>query len=323
MPRKISVCIPVKNRADLLPFTLDSLLQQTLPPYEIIVADDGSTDHLPQVIQQYKDRVIFIKNTGKGPGAGRNSGLEIATGDTIQFFDSDDLLTKNKLEAQAKALDKGGKGMVYGQYVQAYQDEQGNWIQKDVIMQHLPFPDTLPMWEWVLRGWCTITQSCLFDKDFILKEVGLWRTDLMPHEDYEFMFRIGKACPFPTHTQEGAVLYRQHGMQITDSATKIIDRSIDGLNATRLIEEQITQTPCLMTQVVFEGRRYLAIKNLIKKGADMTVFQQHLTTKNQVNSVLYRIYNKLENKKTNSTWQTMHGISADKELYQKIVNDLV
>lgn len=322
MPRKISVCIPVKNRADLIPFTLDSLLNQTLPPYEIIVADDGSTDHLPQVIEQYKDRVIFIKNTGKGPGAGRNSGLEIATGDTIQFFDSDDLLTKNKLEAQAKALDATGKGMVYGQYVQAFQDEQNNWIQKDVVMQHLPFPDTLPMWEWVLRGWCTIAQSCLFDKDFFLKEVGLWRTDLMTHEDYELMFRIGKACPYPAHTQEGAVLYRQHGTQITDNATKIIDRSINGLNATRLIEEQITQTPSFMTQVVFEGRRYLAIKNLMAKGADMTAFQQHMTAKNQVNSVLYRIYNKLENKKTNSTWQTMHGISADAALYQEIVKSL-
>ena len=319
---KISVLIPVKNRADLLPATLDNLLAQSLPPYEIIVADDGSTDHLPQVIEQYKDRVIFTKNEGSGPGAGRNTGLKIATGNLIQFFDSDDLMTKNKLEVQAKALADTDKGMVYGPYVMAEETAPGQWIQRDVVMQCKPVPATLPFHEWVMRGWCSITQACLFDKKFITEEVGYWRTDLMTHEDYELMYRIGKACRYPEHVSAGGVVYRQHGTQITDLSTKQISRALNGINAMRFIKEQQVSNTSFFTKAFFEARRWLAVNNIAGQGANLQEHLTHLNTKNRIFALLYRAYGKWQSKKTGNSWQEMHGTCNDSQSYQKIIDQL-
>lgn len=317
---KISVIIPVKNRAALLDVTLANILQQTLPAYEIIVIDDNSTDDLPATIQKYSQSVIFLKAKGTGPGAARNTGMQVATGNMIQFFDSDDLMTRDKLAVQAQLLEQSGKGMVYGKYVQAIENSVGEWQQKDVVMQELPFPETLPMWEWVLRGWCSITQACLFDKYFLDKEVGLWREDMMTHEDFELMFRIGKACPYPAHTNKGGVIYRQHGSQITDNDTKIIDRGLDGLKAMTLMLEQLPQSPHWATNIVFEGRRYLALEFLRQKNVKTDVLAHYQSAAfAKWYSILYRVYLKIENKKTNSFWQTMHGVSADKHIFEKII----
>src|SRR6478609_5991539 len=116
---KVTVIIPVKNRAHLLPVTLDNVLGQTLTPYEVIVVDDYSTDNIEAVIKRYSKEVIFTKSKGRGPGGGRNTGLEIATGNVIQFFDSDDLMTKNKLQVQSTVLHKRNVDFVYGPFVKA------------------------------------------------------------------------------------------------------------------------------------------------------------------------------------------------------------
>jgi glycosyltransferase involved in cell wall biosynthesis len=112
----VSVIIPVKNRAELLRKTLDNLLAQSKKPEEIIVVDDHSTDGIQLVIFDYITDCIFLNNKGKGPGAARNLGLSVATGKYIQFFDSDDLMTKNKLEVQAKILLTSDNGAVYCPY---------------------------------------------------------------------------------------------------------------------------------------------------------------------------------------------------------------
>ena len=179
---KISVIIPVKNRANLLAVTLSNILGQSLKPYEIIVVDDASTDNIKDVISHFESSVIFVRSFGNGPGAARNTGLGIATGEAIQFFDSDDLMTKNKLAVQALLLKERKGDFVYGPWVRA-SNENDAWKQLDVIMQYYPVPKGL-MKNHVLRGWCNITQSALFSHDLI-KEVGLWREDFLTHEDYE------------------------------------------------------------------------------------------------------------------------------------------
>src|SRR4051794_41025426 len=119
---KVSVIIPVKNRASLLPETLDNILNQSLKPYEIIIINDHSEDDLREVQNRYKNDVTFIDSKGTGPGAARNTGYEISTGDYIQFFDSDDLVTIDKLEEQARLLSSTGSGMAYCPHFKASLD---------------------------------------------------------------------------------------------------------------------------------------------------------------------------------------------------------
>src|SRR5579859_1319636 len=103
---KVSVIVPNYNRETLVGETISNLLAQTLPPFQIIVVDDGSTDKSVDVIRSFGGTVKLIQQPNQGPGAARNAGLKIAAGDFVQFQDSDDLLSLNKIETQAKLLEQ-------------------------------------------------------------------------------------------------------------------------------------------------------------------------------------------------------------------------
>lgn len=108
----VSIIIPTYNRAHLIGETLDSVIAQTYTNWECIVVDDGSTDNTKEVLAEYckKDaRFQFHNrpaNRQKGGNAARNYGFEVSKGEYINWLDSDDLLTANKLEVQVNALIK-------------------------------------------------------------------------------------------------------------------------------------------------------------------------------------------------------------------------
>ena len=91
---RFSVIIPVYNRPDELRELLDSLSRQTLPPYEVLVIEDGSKNKADAVAAQFADRLnlhyTYKENTGQG--FSRNFGFERATGDYFVVFDSDALV---------------------------------------------------------------------------------------------------------------------------------------------------------------------------------------------------------------------------------------
>ena len=105
MPR-VSVVIPVYNRADLIRETLESVLAQTYRDLEVIVVDDGSTDETPEVLASYAHdtRVRVIQQTNQGEGAARNTGVRAARGEYVAFVDSDDVWRPDKLERQVAIL---------------------------------------------------------------------------------------------------------------------------------------------------------------------------------------------------------------------------
>jgi glycosyltransferase involved in cell wall biosynthesis len=88
----LSLVIPSYNRADLIGATLDSALNQRLPFAEIIVVDDGSTDHTSRLLSRYADRVRIIELVNGGVQQARNVGVAAAHGTYIVLCDSDDLL---------------------------------------------------------------------------------------------------------------------------------------------------------------------------------------------------------------------------------------
>ncbi len=102
----ISVVIPVYNREDTISRAIDSVINQTIDNFEIVVVDDGSTDNTLEIIRSYEDdRIKIIKNsTNKGANAARNVGIRNATGDIISFLDSDDRYAENNLEVKRKKI---------------------------------------------------------------------------------------------------------------------------------------------------------------------------------------------------------------------------
>ena len=103
--RTISVIIPAWNRAREVCRAIDSALAQTLPPLEVIVVDDGSTDETPEVLARYGDRIRVVRQSNQGVAAARNAGIAVARGELLAFLDSDDVWLPRKLELQVARLD--------------------------------------------------------------------------------------------------------------------------------------------------------------------------------------------------------------------------
>lgn len=100
-PPRVSCIVPVYNGERFLAEALDSVIAQSLPAFEIIVIDDGSTDGTPDVIAGYENRVRSQRQENAGPAAARNAGLHLASGELIAFLDADDLWHPEKLARQS------------------------------------------------------------------------------------------------------------------------------------------------------------------------------------------------------------------------------
>lgn len=88
---RISVVMPLYNKAPFVAEAIASVLQQTHPAWEIIVIDDGSTDGGPEIVKQFPDpRIKLVHQPNAGVSVARNHGIDIATGDYISFLDADD-----------------------------------------------------------------------------------------------------------------------------------------------------------------------------------------------------------------------------------------
>jgi glycosyltransferase involved in cell wall biosynthesis len=100
----ISVVIPCYNGARYLGEALRSVADQTHSPLEIIVIDDGSTDHSASVAESSGLRVRVIRQENRGQAAARNRGIDEARGDWIAFLDADDLWMPSKLQSQLSVV---------------------------------------------------------------------------------------------------------------------------------------------------------------------------------------------------------------------------
>jgi glycosyltransferase involved in cell wall biosynthesis len=108
MTAAISVVLPVHNRADVLKRAIQSVLDQRLKAWELIVVDDGSRDESVAVAKSFGDERIKIVELGenRGGNAARNTGVRAATARLVAFLDSDDTYLPEKLEAVVAEFDR-------------------------------------------------------------------------------------------------------------------------------------------------------------------------------------------------------------------------
>jgi glycosyltransferase involved in cell wall biosynthesis len=105
MPQ-VSIVLPTYNRTKYLPPAIGSILAQTFPDWELIVADDGSSDETKAYLRGLSDprmRMIWLPHSGN-PGSVRNRAIKAAIGRQLAFLDSDDIWAPQKLERQLNAL---------------------------------------------------------------------------------------------------------------------------------------------------------------------------------------------------------------------------
>jgi glycosyltransferase involved in cell wall biosynthesis len=98
----VSIIIPTFNRGDFLLKAINSVLNQTYQNFELIIVDDGSTDHTFEVTRSFviQEKIKYIRQENAGVSKARNKGAEVANGFYISFLDSDDEWLPLKLEKQ-------------------------------------------------------------------------------------------------------------------------------------------------------------------------------------------------------------------------------
>ncbi|WP_421084331.1 glycosyltransferase [Rothia nasimurium] len=109
----VTVALATHNRADLIGETIQSVLMQTMPDFELLIVDDGSTDGTRQVIESFDDpRIRYIYQDNAGISATRNHILRESRGLYTAVIDDDDLMHPRRLEWQLEALTEGVDGAV-------------------------------------------------------------------------------------------------------------------------------------------------------------------------------------------------------------------
>lgn len=104
---KASIIMPVYNREDYVRESINSILNQTMPDFELIVIDDCSEDHTAEVVQSIHDpRIRFVQNSFKSTlPILRNEGIQLAQGEYIGYMDSDDIASPDRLQKEVAFLE--------------------------------------------------------------------------------------------------------------------------------------------------------------------------------------------------------------------------
>jgi len=120
---RVSVIVPLFNKAPYIERALSSVAAQTYRDFELIVVDDGSTDEGPRIVEAFTDLPIhLIRQENAGPGAARNRGLELAQGELVAFLDADDEWLSNYLRrAFAYSVSTGRRSLLSRQVTSSIQ----------------------------------------------------------------------------------------------------------------------------------------------------------------------------------------------------------
>ncbi len=190
----VSIVIPTLNRAHLVTRAIKSVLNQTYQFFEIIVVDDGSMDETEKVVQRIGNkRIKYIKHQKTmGPGAARNTGIDVSYGDYIAFLDSDDEWLPTKLEKQINLFKKStfNTGLIYcgvAHIDQINRNVKEKWIPK---YRGYLFEKSLSS-NFIVSG-----SSTVIVQRKALEKAGKFDECLPSCEDWDLWIRIAKSYYF-------------------------------------------------------------------------------------------------------------------------------
>lgn len=234
----ISCIIPVHNRPQLIIECVESVLAQSYEKYEIIIVDDGSTDNTVEVLEmlsrQYPDTIHTCRQSNQGPGAARQTGLNSASGQFVQFLDSDDLIKPKKFELFMNEFNAVNPADIVFCITHYYLKEQPDnfiiWKQ-----DHHQVAAILPGF-FISRAWSTSTP--IYRKR-LLDSAGKILA-LRCEEDLEYDCRIGLQAPVIKFVNQHLTDFRNHaGQRFSENNPDRASQLSDQITARRHIYRTI------------------------------------------------------------------------------------
>jgi glycosyltransferase involved in cell wall biosynthesis len=184
-PVEISVVIPAYNRAATIARCIESALVQDFPSFEVVVADDGSSDATREIVAGFADprvRLVARESNG-GAAAARNSGVAAARGRYVAFLDSDDVFLPGKLATQHAALRTAGPAQRLS--CTAFRIEL---LDQGQVIDWYHRPDAASF-EGLFKGCSLGPGSTLMVERRVLDEIGPLDTTLSRFEDWDWLLR--------------------------------------------------------------------------------------------------------------------------------------
>ena len=208
----ITIGVSAYNRANYLPFCLDSLLAQTYPNCEIIVVDDGSSDNTRELVQTKYPQIKYVYQENAGDAAAKNHAAQLAQGKYIVFNDSDDLFYPDTVERLYNALDTSDENACsYGTYQTI--DADGNELPTKRKMAIYPSGNITDA---LLKH--IIVNSCgtLFPLKFF-KDCGSFDSKLRVCHDWALFLEMSLSGTFAA-VQEPVFLRRRHSSNLSSAS---------------------------------------------------------------------------------------------------------
>jgi glycosyltransferase involved in cell wall biosynthesis len=210
---RVGVAIPCFNHGSYLKDALTSVLKQTRRPDELIVIDDGSTDHTRAVAAEFGE-VDYVFQNNLGLSAARNTGLRRASTEYLLFLDADDVLRPTAIESFLAAFDKNeGAAFVYGGF---------SWVDSDrCLIAEAPIPtQRLDFAALLSRKWALMHDAVMYKRDILFLEGG-FDESLRASEDYDVYLRLAKKYPI-VPCESIVAEYRLHGDNMTGNAARML-----------------------------------------------------------------------------------------------------
>lgn len=226
MQALVSIIIPTFNRAYLIGETLNSILSQTYTNWECIIVDDGSTDNTIEVVTDYikKDnRFKFYKrpvNRVKGANACRNYGFELSKGEYINWFDSDDLMSSNKLKLSLEYLLNQSADLLVC-------NNSDSCIYDDSIINPKKFVSNNFYEEYIIDRISILTGDVLFKRKVVEKYT--FDEKLHKAQEYDFFIQLFKQNLIYIFIESKLWFHRQTEDSISTSASKLNPKQLSSL----------------------------------------------------------------------------------------------
>ena len=227
----ISVIVPVYNVENYIRECLDSILAQTFIDFELILVNDGSTDHSGRICEEYKEKdsriKVFHKENG-GLSSARNKGIEEAKGEFICFVDSDDTIRGDYLEILYNTISADGSDLAIcdidaprlsgaelcqKHHVKISSEEARKWLYDDRTREYVL----------MVVAWNKMYSAKIF------KNIRYPNGRL--HEDEFLIGPVLYKCDYISFTPEELYFYRENEAGITSDAKKMDVRHLDAVDA--------------------------------------------------------------------------------------------
>jgi glycosyltransferase involved in cell wall biosynthesis len=214
MNRTVSVIMPAYNAAAYVGRAIESALAQTHPPLEILVVDDGSTDHTADVVASFEPAVRLVRKPNGGPASARNLGAKLARGRWLGLLDADDWWQPNKLSLQLECATNSKIGLIH-----CLPDHRSETVPNQILFDDL--------WK---KNWI-INSSVLIRRDVFDLLGGFDEAkELISVEDYNFWLRVA-ASDWQIVTCQNVLVHYTRGIGISANADRFMRASLYNIDA--------------------------------------------------------------------------------------------